>query len=270
MRPAGVKVKPTGGSSRATVTTRTSGAPPADAGAEPRSSATTAVAAPSAAVRRNLRTISVLLVAGAPWDHGPVTTLPPSMFGVPALRSEDPRFLTGRARYLENLPIEGALRAVFVRSIMPHARLHAVQADEALRMPGVAGVFTAGDLDLPRLPASGVVEGGGGVLEGPFGREALARDVVRFTGEAIAVVVADSLAHAEDAAEVVFAVMDPLPAVTDVEAALADDSHAGADVVVRGRFVNQRVAPDPMEGNAIAVEPHRVGKFTVWVSTQLP
>jgi carbon-monoxide dehydrogenase large subunit len=215
------------------------------------------------------------------------------MFGVPALRSEDPRFLTGRARYLENLPIEGALRAVFVRSIMPHARLHAVQAAEARAMPGVVGVFTAGDLDLPRLPASGVVEGGGGALEGPFGREALARDVVRFAGEAVAVVVADSLARAEDAAEAVFADMDPLPAVTDVEAALADGSPllwpehgsnvvssfesnwhddvlAEADVVVHGRFVNQRVAPVPMEGNAIAVEPHGDDTFTVWVSTQVP
>ena len=153
-----------------------------------------------------------------------MTTLPPSMFGVPALRSEDPRFLTGRARYLENLPIEGALRAVFVRSIMPHARLSGVEVDAARAMPGVAGVFTAGDLDLPRLPASGVVEGAGGALEGPFGREALARDVVRFTGEAIAVVAADSLAHAEDAAEAVLPDMDPLPAVTDVEAALAPGS----------------------------------------------
>jgi len=222
-----------------------------------------------------------------------VTTLPPSMFGVPALRSEDPRLLTGRARYLENLPIEGALRAVFVRSIMPHARLHGVQAEAARAMPGVAGVYTAGDLDLPRLPASGVVEGGGGVLEGPFGREALARDVVRFTGEALAVVVADSLAHAEDAAEAVLADLDPMPAVTDVEAALADgspllwpdhgsnvvssfESHwhddvlAGADIVVRGRFVNQRVAAVPMEGNAIAVEPHGDGTVTAWVSTQVP
>ena len=222
-----------------------------------------------------------------------MTTLPPSMFGVPALRSEDPRFLTGRARYLENLPIEGALRAVFVRSIMPHARLHGVRIDAARAMPGVAGVFTAGDLDLPRLPASGVVEGGGGTLEGPFGREALAREVVRFTGEAIAVVVADSLAHAEDAAEAVLPNMDPLPAVTDVEAALGqgspllwpehgsnvvssfesnwgDDVLAGADVVVRGRFVNQRVAPVPMEGNAIAVEPHGDGTVTAWVSTQVP
>lgn len=223
----------------------------------------------------------------------PVTTLPPSMFGVPALRSEDPRFLTGRGRYVENLPIEGALRAVFARSIMPHAGLNVVETAAARAMPGVVGVFTAPDLALARMPPSGNVEGATGTLEGPFGREVLARDVVRFVGEPIALIVADTLSHAEDAAEVVAGDYEPLDAVTDVEAALADgapllwpehgsnvaasfstswddDVLAGADVVARGRFVNQRLAPVPMEGNAIAVEPHGDGTYTVWVSTQIP
>jgi len=222
-----------------------------------------------------------------------VTTLPPSLFGEPALRSEDPRFLTGRGRYLENLPIEGVLRAVFVRSIMPHARLIDVGVDVARTMPGVAGVFTASDLDLPRLPASGVVESTDATLEGPFGREALAGEVVRFVGEPIAVVIADSLASAEDAAETVVGGYDPLPAIIDVEAALdadapllwpdhgsnvvasfeaswSDDVLAGSDVVVKERFVNQRLAPVPMEGNGIAIEPHGDGTFTAWVSTQVP
>ncbi|MEX1263330.1 MAG: xanthine dehydrogenase family protein molybdopterin-binding subunit [Actinomycetota bacterium] len=222
-----------------------------------------------------------------------MTTLPPSMFGVPALRSEDPRFLTGRGRYVENLTIEGALRAVFARSIMPHAGLNVVETAAARAMPGVVGVFTAPDLALARMPPSGNVEGATGTLEGPFGREVLARDVVRFVGEPIALIVADTLSHAEDAAEVVAGDYEPLDAVTDVEAALADgapllwpehgsnvaasfstswddDVLAGADVVARGRFVNQRLAPVPMEGNAIAVEPHGDGTYTVWVSTQIP
>ena len=222
-----------------------------------------------------------------------MTTLPPSMFGVPVLRAEDPRFLTGRGRYVEDLPIEGALRAVFVRSIMAHAGLSAVEVEVARAMPGVAGVFTAADLDLARLPASGVVEGSSDALEGPFGREPLARGVVRFVGEAIAVVVADTPAHAEDAAEAVVGDYDLLPSVIDVEAALGtgapclwpehgsnvvasfeagwdDDVLAGAEVVARGRLVNQRVAPVPMEGNAIAVQPHGDGTYTAWVSTQVP
>ena len=223
----------------------------------------------------------------------PVTMSPPSMFGIPALRSEDPRFLTGRGRYLENQHVEGALRAVFVRSIMPHARLPAVDVDAARSMTGVAGVFTAADLDLPRMRPSGTVEGATGTLEGPFGREVLARDIVRFVGEPIAVVIADTLVHALDAAEAVAGEYEPLPAVTDVESALDDgapllwpehgsnvassfssgwddDVLAGADVVVAGRFVNQRVAPVPLEGNGIVVDPHDDGTFTSWVSTQVP
>jgi carbon-monoxide dehydrogenase large subunit len=216
------------------------------------------------------------------------------MFGVPALRTEDPRFLTGRGRYLENLRIDGCLRAVFVRSIMPHARLGVVLADAARGSPGVVAVVTAGDLDLPTMPPSGTVEGsGGGTLEGSFGRDVLAREVVRFVGEPIALVVAESLPAAEDAAEAVAVDYDPLDTVTDVEAAVAEgapllwpghgsnvahafssrwdeDVLADADVVARGRFVNQRVAPVPMEGNGIAVEPHDDGTFTVWVSTQVP
>jgi carbon-monoxide dehydrogenase large subunit len=223
-----------------------------------------------------------------------VTTVPPSMFGQPALRSEDPRFLEGRGRYLENLPIDGVLRAVFVRSMMPHARVLGVDVDAARTVPGVVAVFTADDLAIPMMPASGNVESDQGVvLDATFGREVIARDVVRFVGEPLAVIVAESLAAGQDGAEAVLPDLDPLPAVTDVEAALDDDAPllwpergtnvastflvrweddvlAGADVIARGRFVNQRLAPVPMEPNAIAVEPDGRGGFTVWVSTQVP
>jgi aerobic carbon-monoxide dehydrogenase large subunit len=222
-----------------------------------------------------------------------VTTVPPSMFGLPVLRTEDPRFLRGRARYLDNIPIEGASRAVFARSIMPHACLNGVDVEEARAMPGVLAVLLADDVDLPRMPPSGNVEASHETLAGPFGREVLARDTVRFVGEAIGCVVAETLAQALDAAETIFPDYDPLPAVTDVEEAAAADAPllwpafgtnvahafgdeertdvlAGADVVVRGRFVNQRLAPVPMETNGIAVIPESDGAFTVYVSTQVP
>src|SRR5919106_1184759 len=93
---------------------------------------------------------------------GAVATAPPSMFGVPALRSEDPRFLRGSGRYLEAIDVPDALRAVFVRSIMPHARIERLDASGAIAIPGVVGVYTAGDLDLRPLPPSGNVEGATG------------------------------------------------------------------------------------------------------------
>ena len=70
-----------------------------------------------------------------------MTTLPPSFFGIPVRRAEDPRFLRGEARYLENVEIPGALRAVFVRSIMAHAFVNAVNTEAARAMPGVAAVL---------------------------------------------------------------------------------------------------------------------------------
>ena len=82
------------------------------------------------------------------------------MFGVPALRSEDPRFLRGEGRYLENIVIPDALRAVFVRSIIPHGRVTGMEGVDAARsMPGVAAVFTADDLRIAPQKPSGNVEG---------------------------------------------------------------------------------------------------------------
>ena len=215
-----------------------------------------------------------------------VTTLPPSFFGIPVRRTEDPRFLRGDGRYLENVSIPGALRAVFVRSIMAHAQISGVDTGAAREMPGVAAILTAADIELPPQPPSGNVAG-------DYLRPILASDRVRYVGEPLAMVVATSLVEAMDAAELVQVDYDPLPVVTDLEAAAGDDAPllfpdqgtnvadtfgtdgnedplAGAEIVVRGRFVNQRLAPASMEPNAIAVVPEADGAFTVWVSSQVP
>lgn len=224
-----------------------------------------------------------------------MATASESVFGTRRLRSEDPRFLLGKGRYLENIEVPGALRAAFVRSIMPHARLltlHGLQ--DALAVPGVEAVFTAADLNLSALPPAGNVEGAtGDELEGLFGREPMARDVVRFVGEPYAVVLAESAAKGEDAAELIHAEAEPLPAVLNPEQAVAADApllwpehgsnvahefgHAtdvdpleGAEVVVRARLTQQRLAPVPLETNGIIVIPERNGRFTVWVSSQVP
>jgi carbon-monoxide dehydrogenase large subunit len=208
------------------------------------------------------------------------------IFGKAIPRTEDPRFLTGQARYVDDVPVDGALRATFVRSMMAHARVKRVDVEAARAVPGVVDVFTGADLQLgPKPPA--------GNVEGPFSRPVLADEAVRYVGEPIALVVADRLGVAEDAAELVEVEYETLEPVVGAEAAVAEgapllfpeagtnvahaftegwdeDPLAGAEVVVRARIVHQRLAPVPMEGNAILVVPEEAGGLSVWVSTQIP
>jgi carbon-monoxide dehydrogenase large subunit len=208
-----------------------------------------------------------------------------SIFGSVVHRLEDPRFLTGNARFTEAMRPEGALRAVFVRSIIAHGRISGVDVAAARAMPGVAAVLLASDLDLASQPPAGNVEG-------PFARPVLASDVVRFVGEPVALVLADSLARAQDAAEAVVVDVEPLEPVVGPDAAIAEDAPllfpqagsnlahefrerwdddvlAGADVVVRTRVVHQRLAPVPLETNAVVARPEDDG-VAMWVSTQVP
>jgi carbon-monoxide dehydrogenase large subunit len=210
-----------------------------------------------------------------------------SIFGSAVRRSEDPRFLRGEGRYVENIPIDGALHAWFVRSIMAHARVIDVDVSEAAAMAGVAGAFVAADLALPAIPPSGSA-----ASPRIFAFPVLAEGVVRFVGQPIAVVLAETVAQAADAAEAVLIEYDPLEPVIGPEAALADgapllfpehgsnqadgsdrgfdvDVLEGAEVIVRERFVNQRLAPVPMETNAAAAVPDGEG-MTLYVSTQIP
>src|SRR5829696_5126544 len=190
-----------------------------------------------------------------------------------ALRREDPPLVTGAAHYSDDLVFPGTLHAVFVRAPLAHGRIVGVDGSLAAGLPGVAGVFGAADLDLPPMPA--------GDAPAAMARPVLAVDVVRFQGEAVAVVVAETRAQALDAPEAVEVDYEPLPVVTDPEAALAADAPRlfadggnlararrwpepsraleGAEVVVRGRFVNQRVAPAPLEPNAAVAVPEPEG-----------
>ncbi|MGH2527362.1 MAG: xanthine dehydrogenase family protein molybdopterin-binding subunit, partial [Actinomycetota bacterium] len=200
-------------------------------------------------------------------------------------RIEDPRFLTGRGRYVETLRPKGALRAVFVRSIIAHGRLEGVDVDAASSMPGVVAVLTAADLSLPDRPPADDVEG-------PFDRPVPASGTVRYVGEPVVLVLAETLGQASDAAENVVAHVEPLDVVVGVDAALADGASLlfadagtnvayafesaweenvldGSDVVVRVRVEHQRLAPSPMETNGIVVEPHDEG-LKVWVPSQVP
>ncbi|MGH9001452.1 MAG: xanthine dehydrogenase family protein molybdopterin-binding subunit, partial [Acidimicrobiia bacterium] len=220
--------------------------------------------------------------------------MPGSLLGNIVPRAEDPDLLVGRSCYVDDLVLPGVLHLVFVRSTVAHARLVSVDVSGAAAMPGVAAAFTAADLDLK--PVQGF-----GVVNADCARPPLATDRVRFVGEAVAVVAAESRAAAIDAAEAVVVDYEPLAAAVTPEEAVAPDAplqfpdlgtnvaggtrdpdagdpYGGADVVVRARIENQRVAVLPLEGNAIAVVPAGSGPedeagdwdLTVYVATQMP
>jgi carbon-monoxide dehydrogenase large subunit len=215
--------------------------------------------------------------------------MPHSILGTAVRRIEDPDLITGATTYVGNV-VAGrtdVLHAAFVRSPLAHATVTGIDTSAAAAAEGVVAVYTAADLKLP-------AHHGLMVLNPDMPRPPLATDRVRFVGEAVALVVAESKAAAVDAAELVEVDYDPLPAVVDPEAALAADAPLqfpdagsnvaaglrsaegaavldGAEVVVRARMVNQRIAVVPLEGNAILVDPTDADhELVVHVSTQMP
>jgi aerobic carbon-monoxide dehydrogenase large subunit len=210
---------------------------------------------------------------------------PGSILGTRVMRTEDPALLTGAAKYLADLPLANRLHASFVGSDVAHGILGAVHVDDALAIPGVVEVLVAADLGI--APHHGFVP-----VHRDFARPVLADGRVRFVGEPIAVVLAETPAAAADGAAAVWADIDPLPAVVDMEAAFDADAaivfgdHGsnqaltaigetivdfGDEHVTRGRFINQRMAVAPMEPNCCAAEVDaETGRLTLWVSNQMP
>ncbi|MFM7756536.1 MAG: xanthine dehydrogenase family protein molybdopterin-binding subunit [Actinomycetota bacterium] len=214
------------------------------------------------------------------------------LIGERVVRTEDPDLVTGRGTFIDNLDLPGAAHVVYVRSPMAHARIASLDVTTAQSMPGVLGVFSYQDLvaaglgplpiDMPFLPQD-------------IRRPALADGVVRFVGELVAAVVAETRAEAVDAAEAVDVDYDPLPVVIDPAEALRSEStllfpehgsnvvvdlpadrpidFSGCDVVVTQRLVNQRLAPSPLEGRVAASrweEPDDSGvsRLTHWQACQ--
>ena len=134
-------------------------------------------------------------------------------------RREDPRLITGTGAFVDDLSVPGCLHAAFVRSPHAHARVRAIDAAAARRAPGVVGVYTAAELGAAAAPIP--VFAPHPALPRPCGLPPLARDRVRFVGEPVAVVVADDPYRARDALALVTVDYEPLPAVADVETALA-------------------------------------------------
>ena len=211
-----------------------------------------------------------------------------SILGNRVQRLEDPKFLTTGGVYVDDLrlaELRGALHATYVRSTVAHAEIVSIDTSDALSMPGVVAVWTAADLDLQPAAAS---------FNPGVSRTLLATGKVRFVGEPVAVVLTETRAQGEDAAELVIVDYEILPALVDVEQAMTSDTllypdagsnvvfdsaaigmpgltddtwFDGCEVVASGRFVNQRVAPCPMEvrGSAVAWID---GRLHQWLSTQ--
>ncbi len=220
-------------------------------------------------------------------------TLSGRWIGKPLRRREDLRFLRGQARYLDDLVLPGMLHMAVVRSPYAHAALRAVRAERAKAMPGVVAVITAADLTPGLQPVPPAPVEGAQVAAVPH--PLLARDRVRYVGEPVAVVVAETRASASDAASEVVLELDPLPAVVHVQEALRGNvrlheavpdnvlfrwRRAGGDVeaafreaarVVHGRFRIPRLSAVPLEPRgALAAYDPGTGTLTLWCSAQGP
>ncbi len=151
-------------------------------------------------------------------------------------RLEDDRMLTGRGRYVSDWNLPGQLHAHFVRSDRAHAEILGIDTGAATAMPGVVAIYTGEDVaaaGLKSLPAAVPVKGRGGTELLKPDRPALAQGRVRFVGEPVAIVVAETPAAAADAAEAVFVDYRDLPVVVRAEAALAESAPQLFDAVPR-------------------------------------
>lgn len=209
-----------------------------------------------------------------------------SILGNRVLRTEDPKFLTAGGEYVADVELPpGATTLVYVRATMAHARIESIDVDEARAAPGVVDVVTAAELDLePMAPSMGM-------LNQAMAQPYLARDVVRYVGEPIVGIVAETYAQALDAAELVYIDLDPLDALvepaesetaevvlfpeagTNVAFAMPSRdtiSFDDCEVVVRQRMVNQRVAAGPIEARAAAAYWGEDGRLVHYASCQGP
>ncbi|HEX7043308.1 MAG TPA: molybdopterin cofactor-binding domain-containing protein [Burkholderiales bacterium] len=210
--------------------------------------------------------------------------------GAEVLRKEDEALLTGRARFIDDIaPVPGLKHAAILRSPHPHARLAHIDVERALALPGVVGIVTGAQLAQVMAPMPSVVKA-------PIKYFPCAIDKVRYVGEPVAVVVADSRYIAEDALDLIDVAYEPLPPVVTIEQALDESAppiheRLGSNVVSRRRFrygdperafaeadrvfelayEYPRYASTPMEmfGVIAQFEP-APDRFTVWSNFQGP
>jgi carbon-monoxide dehydrogenase large subunit len=213
-----------------------------------------------------------------------------SILGNRVLRKEDPKFLTTGGVYVDDLldepALNGALHVTYARSSVAHGLITGIDYSDALLMPGVIAIYSGADLGLQPMPSA----------YNPMAtRTLLAIDKVRYVGEPVVAIVTETREQGEDAAEAVIIDYDVLEAHVDLEKAMAstnlifdacgsnvvfdsmvlglpdntgDAYFEGCEVVVKGRYINQRVAPCPLEVRGAAAAWGTDGRLTQWLSTQ--
>ena len=217
----------------------------------------------------------------------------PTALGRPIRRKEDARLLHGRTNWTDNIRLPGTLHMAIVRSPMAHARIVKVDVSAALGRPNVVAAYGAAELGDLNAGVPCVWPVTDDIVMPAF--PALAIDKVRHVGDCVAVVLATDPYSAADALDAVDVEYEPLPAVIDMEEAVRGDSAlvhdaaanntcyvynlgegyadaaARADVIVRRRFVNQRLIPAFIEPRAVVAAPTGMSdEITIWSATQIP
>jgi carbon-monoxide dehydrogenase large subunit len=219
------------------------------------------------------------------------------VLGARVKRVEDQRLITGKGRYLDDIKLQSMAHIAILRSPHAHANIRSIDTSAAKEMPGVVAVITGADIPYNPLPMAWPAGGSAGIQNNVNTPRALATDSVKWTGEGVAAVVAETAEQALDALEAIAVDWEPLPAVVDAEAATrpgAPQLHEnapnnvvfewsvgdqagtaaaidGAQVVVRQRLVNQRLIPNPMETRGdIGWYNPGTDEYTLWMSSQTP
>src|SRR5438309_6878670 len=215
------------------------------------------------------------------------------LIGKSIKRREDPRFITGRGTYVDDVKLPGTTHAVFVRSPHAHARIKKIDTTAAAKHPGVVAVFTGKDMTgVNSLPCGWLLPD----LKVPP-HMPLATDATRYVGDPVAIVIAETLTAALDAAELVAVDWDVKPSVTRTDkaavkgapaihevapdnvafrwqigdAAATEAAFKSAPVTVKKRIVNQRLVANALEPRAcVARYEDATGDWTLWVTSQNP
>ncbi len=215
-------------------------------------------------------------------------------------RIEDPALLAGAGRFTDDVRVEGEAHLAFLRSPYAHARIVSIDTDAARAMPGVLAVYTGAELadaGVKPIPSIDVFKRADGKVLVTPARRALAHERVRFVGEAVAAVVAETREAARDACEALMVDFDELPAVVDTvaatqpgaavihpdapdniaaelrhgNAAATATAFASAAHVVALDLLNQRVAPSSIEPRSVLAEfDPATGRLTMRLSSQMP